>query len=258
MKTIMMFLGLLTIALGGVAGDYYYLVPAAAHVSGAYDTNWRTDVLIYNNFTAQTKYDLMLLKENADNTDPQTVTQFTTDGLTGEMPWNDILWDRFQYEGAGAVLVKCYDCVRNSMMVSSRTYNDLRPEGKGTYGQFVAGFAQEDLLTTNQLGKIMGIYRDTQYHNFRNNLGIASMSPNAIGVTVQIWDQRHHLAVNVTQAVPPYGWVQINDIMAQTTDTDAEYCYANVWSETPGAVFMAYVSVVDNTSGDAIFVPARR
>jgi hypothetical protein len=258
MKTFMMLLGMIAIALGGVAGDYYYLVPAAAHVSGAHDTNWRTDVLVYNNFAAMTQYDLMLLKENADNSDPQTVTQFTTDGITAEMPWNDILWDRFHYEGGGAVLVKCHDCVRNSMLVSSRTYNDLRAEGKGTYGQFVAGFAQDDLLTTNQLAKVMGLYRDAVHQDFRNNLGIASMSPTAIGVTVQVWDQLHHLVVNVNQPVPPYGWVQINDILGQVTDADATYCYANVWSETPGAVFMAYVSVVDNTSGDAIFVPARR
>ena len=48
-------------------------VPAAAHVSGAAGTNWRTDVEVYNTGQQTAQYRIALLRKNQNNSNPVTV-----------------------------------------------------------------------------------------------------------------------------------------------------------------------------------------
>jgi hypothetical protein len=49
----------------------------------------------------------------------------------------------------------------------------------------------------------------------------------------------------------------VTDIFALVTDQDVADGYALVRTRSSGGRFFAYASVVDNRSGDAVFIPAQ-
>ena len=245
----MLMLILVLLPLAGFATDYYFLIPAAAHVAGAFETNWRTDVDAYNPAADTLFFDLILLKAGEDNSNGQVMHQALQPGAA--FTFADIVMERFSFEGSGAVLVRSDHPV---FPMASRTYNDLTAVGKGTYGQYVPALAQDELLGPNQTGTLL-MLRGAP--GFRTNLGLASMTAYPITITISMFDSLGQPGGTVKQDLPAFGYVQINDILSQGTALGYTPVI-KVTSVTKGALYTAYASVVDNTSGDAIFVPAKK
>ena len=78
-----------------------------------------------------------------------------------------------------------------------------------------------------------------------------------ITVTISMFASLGTPGGTVTQDLPAFGYVQINDILSQGTDLGTTPVI-KVISVTKGAQYTAYASVVDNSSGDAIFLPAKK
>ena len=55
----------------------------------------------------------------------------------------------------------------------------------------------------------------------------------------------------------PYSYDQVTDIFADFSPTEVEHGFAVVESSSPGAWYFAYASVIDNRTGDAVYIPAR-
>jgi hypothetical protein len=60
-----------------------------------------------------------------------------------------------------------------------------------------------------------------------------------------------------TVSLQPFEYRQLNNVFGGTGAGEVSGGFAMVTSATPGARYFAYASIVDNLSGDAIFVPAR-
>ena len=60
-----------------------------------------------------------------------------------------------------------------------------------------------------------------------------------------------------TYTLRAYESIQRTDVLAELGTSDVSDAYAVLRTTTSGGRFLAYASVVDNRSGDPIYIPAR-
>jgi len=79
--------------------------------------------------------------------------------------------------------------------------------------------------------------------------------PLTVEVAVYLGDGS--LLGRMSYQLRPYEYLQDNVIVAAFTAEAVDDAFAVVTSPTPGARFFAYASVIDNRTGDPVFIPAR-
>ncbi len=230
---------------GVTAGTSVY-IPAAAHVSGAAGTNWRTDLEVHNpGFTTAT-FRVELLKR--DQANPSPVSRTFNLGPGRSVRYEDALMTLFSFSGAAALRITPASGV---IMVSSRTYN--RAAG-GTYGQFIPAADPAVAITDETMGTLAQLARSDAY---RTNVGFVNVTGESVGVVVELYDAAGMSLGIKTYTLRAYEHRQVNGILGQVTDRAIAGAYAIVSTSTPAARFLAYASVVDNRSGDPVYVPAQ-
>jgi hypothetical protein len=234
------------------SGDSLY-VPAAAHASGLAGTNWKTDLEVHNPGTTQARFTLELLRKDLDNSSPQTVS-FTLDGGTSRR-FGDVLFDPgvgLGYSGAATLKVTPWI---GSVMVTSRTYND---QALGTSGQFVPGQPDEATIARRHEARLIGLSQSmSPAIGYRTNLGLVNATDTAIWIEVKLYKADGTYLGTLTYFLPPYGFNQLGGIFKLVTDQDVTDGYAVLRATTSSGAFFAYASVIDNRSGDPIYIPAR-
>jgi len=233
-------------------GDIVY-VPAAAHVTGNAGTNWRTDLEVHNPGATQARFTVELLKRDQDNSSPQAVT-FTLDAGTCTR-FADVLFSPgvgFGFTGAGTVRVTPY---AGTVMVTSRTYND---QTAGTFGQFIPGQAQGDSVAYGQEARLIQLAQsNVPTTGYRTDLGLVNTGGQPTTVEMRLYRGDGAYLGTQTATLPPYGFTQVDKIYTHVTSEDVPDGFVALRTTTSGGSFLAYASVIDNRSGDPIYVPAR-
>ena len=91
---------------------------------------------------------------------------------------------------------------------------------------------------------------------YRTNLGVVNVVDMPITVDVELYsDEGVRLG---TKNIDLEGWEhqQVDGIFATVTGADVNDGYAVLRTTTRSGRFLAYASVVDNATGDAIYIPA--
>ena len=224
-------------------------IAAAAHVAGAAGTNWRTNLEVHNPGSARAQYTIALLKKNLTNTSP-TTRSFSLEGGKS-MRYEDVLLSVFGFDGAGALRVTP---TSGSIMVTSRTFNDA---SSGTFGQFIAGVTTESAIAHGQEGRLIQLSRSSSASDgFRTNIGFVNATGSSIEVKVEMYAGEGTRLGEKTYTLKPFEYDQVSDIFGQVTNGEVENGFAVVSTTTSGARFFAYASVVDNRSGDPVYIPA--
>jgi hypothetical protein len=226
--------------------NHVYLVPAAAHAPGAYGSTWRTDLVVCNGPLAPADADFFFMPSGMDNTGQTGKT--VPVGADGCVGLTDVVAYLFNARGAGALLVGSDVPLR----VSSRTYNSA---AGGTYGQRIPAEAETDLLGPGERGWMVGLHGNA---NYRTNLGFASLSALPTMVFATLHDSSGSELGTLSAELPPYGHVQLDDAFGAVGAVAVAFGYATVASGDPWARCAAYASVIDNRTGDAVFIPAER
>ncbi|MEN8163099.1 MAG: PKD domain-containing protein [Acidobacteriota bacterium] len=227
----------------------HFLVAAAAHVGGLEDTDWRTDLEIYNLNPTPANMQLKLLKSGEDNSSPPSVPMTLKPGACVRMA--DALNKVFSHEGTAALEV---DSLSGNIVVSSRTFNTT---DAGTFGQFLPGVGPGGSVTFGQEARIIQLTQDTSDDTgFRTNIGFVNRAPNTTRVETDLYTSDGVHLGTVTTRLDPFEHRQINRIFRQSTSAPVANGYAIVTTSSADGSFVAYASVVDNASGDPIFIPA--
>ncbi len=231
-----------------VQGSTLFL-PGAAHVTGAADTNWRTDLEVYNNGTVMAQYEVALLERDQANLQPATATFSLQPGRS--VRYNDVLWTVFGFNGSAALRVSA---LSGAVMVSSRTYNQT---AIGTYGQYIGGVLESRAIAFGQQGRIIQLtHNQSTTIGYRTNVGFVNTTSSPMVVRVDLFTSDGVLLGTRSYTVEAFMFTQKERIFASVTQGDVSDGYVVVWTETPGAGFFAYASVVDNRTGDPIYIPA--
>lgn len=234
---------------GKPAGPEPIYVPGAAHVAGSAGTNWKTDLEVHNPGTTQASYTVALLKRDQDNPAPAEKPYTLGPGLSVRYP--DALSSLFSHSGGATLRVTA---TQGQVMVTSRTYND---QPKGTYGQFVPGAPLSVAFGQGVSARLVQLaYSTDPEKGFRTNLGLVNASSLTIAVWMDLYRGDGTLLGTRGASLGPYKSIQLNDVFSTVATTDVADGFALVRTTTSGALLFAFASVIDNLSGDPIYIPA--
>lgn len=232
-----------------VTGEPVY-VPGTAALSGVGGTNWKTDLEVHNPGTTRAEFIVALLRRDQENSNPVTRT-FTLEGGRS-MRYENALQTMFSFSGAATLRLTP---TSGSIMVTSRTYND---QPQGTYGQFTPGFLANRGVAAGTTARLVQLSRSSDSgRGFRTNLGLVNTTAATISLEVKLFTGAGTLLGTRTYSLRPYESVQRNDVFNEVGAGNVDDGFATVRCTTEGGRFLAFASVIDNRSGDPIYVPAR-
>ncbi len=225
-------------------------VPAVAHNSGLKGTKWRADLEVHNPGTVQARYLLELLKADQDNSAPSSAV-FTLDpGLSRR--YVDVVKEVFGFEGSGAIRVTPS---AGTVMVAGRSYTD---SGSGTRGQFIPGLPNSAAAAGNASARLIQLTQTSPGGaGFRTNIGLVNVTASPLTVQIALYSAQAAWLGSRTLVLAPYEFRQETEIFRSVTSSDVSDGFAVVSTTTAGARYLAYASVVDNVSGDPIYVTAQ-
>ena len=238
----------LTAALPGAAEDLY--VPAAAHSSGVAGTEWRTDLEVKARGNAAAAFRVELLAAETDNSSPHGAVFDVA--ATECLRIEDLLEEVFAYTGNGALRITA---TAGEVLVTSRTYND---DPEGTYGQFIPALPASSAAGPEVDVALIQLSRSADLETgYRTNVGFLNATAADLSLEIDVLTAAGALLGTGTYELVPWEFRQVNDIFASFTTEDVDDGYVLVRTTTEGGLFFAYASVVDNRSGDAIFIPGQ-
>lgn len=225
--------------------------PVVAHADGVHGTSWRSDVRLFN-AEPDRDAEVRLFLTEAITEDPFGVRQTDVVVPHGSIvALDDVVSRRFGLDGGqGALVVE--DPAGAVTHGTSRTYTQSEV---GTYGQFVppalygtssTGAGESPVVVLPILG-----------HDHRLNLGITEVTGASATVAVTLIDAASGgtLGPSTFHAVTGHGNVQLNGILAAAGQgAGAIHAYAEVTVVQGDGRVVAYASIVDNRTGDAVFI----
>jgi hypothetical protein len=229
--------------------DEAFYIPAAAHVSGALDTNWRTDVELHNPGTTQARVEIALLVRDQSNPTPQTRTFVVAAGTSVRL--EDVLFSSFSFDGAAALRMTILE---GDIIATSRTYNLT---DTGTYGQFAGTVHGSHAFVTGERALLMQLTQDvSNTTGFRTNVGMINCSGQTIVLDLDFRSANGTSLGTQSYTLRPYEFIQKGRIFRSVTSGSVSDGYILMTSSSADARFLGYATVIDNRTGDSVFIPA--
>jgi len=216
-------------------------IAAVAHAPGANGTKFVTDVRLFN----------------AADSNAQLTAIFTPTGSDGTTSFNavkvvlaprqivaldDIVNTAMQNGGTGQLELIGTDQV----IAMSRTYTR---SPTGSYGQFVPSADASEAVASGEPPIVVTGLENTA--GYRSNIGFAEVGGGNGGVHVRFYDASGAAVADEVYGIEAFGHAQTR------VSPTGEALRAEV-TVSGSARILAYGSMVDNHSGDAIFIPATR
>ncbi|MCD4748915.1 MAG: hypothetical protein K8R59_06020 [Thermoanaerobaculales bacterium] len=218
-------------------------VAAAASGAGEGGSEWATDLTVNSSGEEGLRYRLQFLPRGADNTAAEYTMEIP---LIADRTRNyrDI-WRRFSNtEGVGSINVCVSD--PDAAIVTSRTYATTE---EGTYGQSIDGVKADSgkIITEGETARLGFL---TENDAFRTNVGFMNTGAAPITVAAEFF-RADGVSLGVSAIeLAPYSNDQWNRAFRRVTDDKIDLAYVDVRSDTEGAAFLAYASVIDNGTDD--------
>lgn len=223
------------------------VISGVAHAIGAAGTFFISDVRLLNRSSSEAHVTAVFTPGGTDGTTSFSALKLViAAGQT--LALDDVVARSFHLSGVGALE---FQGDVAPLIVTSRTYNQT---GNGTFGQFIEGVASDQAA-----GSEAGAVFVTQLQNdadFRSNLGFAETAGSSGVVRVESYDAAHTLLATNDYDVLPFEQLQV-PLLGGLGGTRAAAFRAEVRVISGSARVLAYGSVIDNHSGDPIYVPAR-
>lgn len=244
-RLIATFVTMMTVVFAASAQTLY--IPAAANAEGVNQTQWRTDLQIKAPETQATTFTIELLESGKDNSSPIAVEG--TVGAGESLRFGNLLETEFRYTGTSALRITATE---GRVLATSRTYND---DPGGTYGQTVPAVAVNDGFGFGSDATLILLSRSPDPSaGFRTNIGIVNLIGTSAKIEIDLFAADGTDLGTVTRTLKPYDHRQVNDVFHAAGADDVPDGYAVVRTTTEGGSFITYASVVDNGSGDAVFL----
>lgn len=242
-----------------------HVLPVVAKIGGAQDTDWVSDVSISNLHTGIVVVAANFFRQGRSNSfTPGDVghSEVLQGGAT--LLVEDVLGQWFPEEGdtSGFLVVYSLD-LQTGISVSSRTYNAADPEA--TYGQSVGSTISSAILGPGRL-VLPGLRQDAR---FRSNLGVLNIGAEPVDVEISLFDAGGAAVSSVVRGVGSLSLEQWSltslgaaslpgggraEVRLAASSLPEDPCQFTLDFGLPVGVISAYLSKVDNATGDAEFV----
>ncbi len=229
-------------------GAYVYVIPASAKVAGALGTNWLTDVVVSNGDDYELSAAFFFLEGGRNNSDVTGIETMLPSFSSFKR--EDFLATVFGRQSTSGAIVIGAD---QPVVVTSRTYNDQGEDG--TFGQFIPGYPLDSAMKEGGPARLVQLISNDDY---RTNIGFVNVSEQTITIEVQLFSGDGAFLGDESYDLRPFEYRQVNDIISDFTAAAIDDAFAVVVSDCSDACFFAYASVIDNRTGDPVFIPAAR
>jgi hypothetical protein len=220
---------------------------AAAHVAGRNGTRWRTDLEVCNPGLAGAAFELAFLRSGIANPDPVSRTFTLGPGICRR--YLDLVGDVFGVEGTGALRITV---LNGWISVTSRTYTE---SGQGSYGQAIPPVRGTEAATFLDRVKFWPLAESASpAHGFRTNLGLVNVGADPVELRLMSSIPAGAQPDRFTVSLRPFEHRQLNRVLRRFFDGDVDQAMIVVRATAPGATFFAYASIVDNTTGDPVYL----
>jgi PKD repeat protein len=228
----------------------FYLA-AVANNPGDAGTSWNTDVEINNRGATALTYEVHLLRTGQGNPSPAVAGPLPLAAGSGARH-ADIVETLFAAQTSGAlrVVVTQPSQAPGDVLISSRTFNDA---ASGTFGQFIPGVLESDLVPA---GREVRLIQLAETSAFRTNLGLLNGTGANLAVEVRYGLADGTVLGEETITLAPFEHRQFR-AFTRATQAAVDDGVIDLQTGTAGGLFYGYASVVDNLSGDPVFVPPR-
>ena len=223
-----------------VSFAYSRWIPVASHSSGAFGSDWRTDLSIFNPTASQGNVEVRCFLPDGIATGSSFVAARSQSVLI------DVV-GQLGRTGSGAVEVRSDQPV----IVGSRTYNVVSSGAvcfpNGTLGQEYPAYPSSGGLSAGQFAWLVQLVENSRY---RTNIGLTNTGAQAASVTVTLYDGAGGQLLSYVVSLAPGEWRQENrPFNSKLGLTNFDRGVAKV-TVTVGSGIIAYASVVDNITND--------
>lgn len=233
------------------AGASETVFPVAGRVEGANGTFYRTDVSVVNRSETDAIVVFHYFPSGIDGNSHPSVTVTRTIAAGSQEMFVDIAHDLFGVtSGTGAIRLTA----DSPIIATARIYNDQRAADGGTFGQTVSAYSSAQNLTSGTLSMLANQNAATG-QGYRTNIGWFNASSNPVILVLEAHGANGAVLGTSTLAVAGLSQLQVplNHLFPSLAALDNLYVTFN----TTGGPLYVYASVVDNTTGDAMFIPAQ-
>lgn len=261
MRTKLLLLSVLAVSLFSVPASAQisdvYIIPAAANAPGAAGTRWATEIHIFNPQPHRLDVSIVFIPAGGSQAREEIIRIEANETAYSE----NILQDLFDVrEGTGALSIATFpednthlpaaDILARSFVAGARVYNNA---ATGTYGQRIPGSLIA--LMEDDLTAIADGVRNTSgtTTGFRTNIGGVNLGRFNVRMYVQAYaPDGAAVGDPIEFMLPPFGHAQ-DRLPVMVDHGSLEFWMDDADPERESLVF-PYMSVVDNRSGDAVYV----
>jgi hypothetical protein len=232
------------------------IVTQAAHVTGANGDFFETNLTITNADTAPVTVTATLLPQQVTGPAPAPRSWTLAPGETRE--FSDVLATEFGLSDPSAAAIRVRPSGAARLVVAARTF--VRKAG-GTFGYFVPSAPAAEALGADA-GVVTALQIDhaSATGAFRTNFGFAEVAgqPVSVIVTVRAGATGHALGGGIfSVAAGALFQGSVTSLLPRTMG-EIRNAYLQFEVVSGAGRILPYATVVDNRSGDAIYVPAER
>lgn len=231
-----------------------HLLPVAGHTAGAGQTFWRTDLAVFNPNTTPITLEILFVEAGEGRLD-NVSTLGARQGESLSVPprsslrLSDLLGDRDGLQDVtGALIVGA----EQRFTITSRSFTTA--DSGGTFGQTVPAASE----FVHQPGETLLLPALSSSVGARSNVGLVASADDstALVLEVRLLSEDGTLLGSRTVTVPAGG---INQLQVSTAEIDAtsfDSGAAEIMIISGSGAVSGYASVIDNITGDAVFVEA--
>lgn len=219
----------------------------ASGLGGSHNTHWTSDLRLFNGGGSTVQVELTFRPEITSGGSTVTVTKSVAPGRV--LPLDEIVTDTFGQTGTKGSLTITPEGGSATILATSRTYTT--GSGAGTYGQFVPAVASG--FGSGSHATVLHMDKDA---DFRSNIGICEVSGGTVTVRYALKNASGTTLGTKTIQLGPHELLQVDDIFADLGVAPEDNTRVDFFLDAGTGSFTAYGTLVDNTSGDAIYIPA--
>ena len=225
-------------------------IAAAAHGAGMFGSQWRTDVRLHNPGTTAAEVEVAFIGAAGVGTTRAFVIE-----PAAALALDDVVAGVVGRADAGALRLH----VRGgTVSATSRTYNLT---ANGTFGQAVPAVPESRVAAPGERVRLIGLASAPgAATGTRTNIGVVNLEPTPATVRIRLYDGARGMSGPLGSFVVQlqgFEWRQLNDVLGQLAGRAVADAFAIVNTEISGGRFLAYASVIDNGTGDAVYIPAQ-
>jgi uncharacterized repeat protein (TIGR01451 family) len=246
------------------------IIPSVGHLDGI-NSHWQSDIRVANTSQQTTRYQLTFTPDDAAKGVKQTLISVDP-GVTTAL--DDIIKTWYGVgslgESANGVLeIRPLDNpakggpanddvnVSFSTVASSRTYNIASNSVAGTLGQFIPAIPFGNFVgravDASHAATVLGLQQVAQNAAYRTNVGVVEASGQPVSVLISAFDASGNKLLDFPLDLKGGEQRQLNSFLAQNKISLSDGRLEVKVTSGDGKV-TAYASVVDNKSGDPLFI----